>query len=77
MKVKVKVDLMANPSDHVRMNIEDVKIGAIRTVKVNIQYNYLPKLVKNVNCKLIMCMNAESYIQNWLLKRLMPTRKNI
>lgn len=42
-KVKVLVDLMAKLPEHVRMDIEDEKPGAIRTVKVQIQYDYLPK----------------------------------
>ncbi|MCD7447746.1 hypothetical protein HAX54_033536, partial [Datura stramonium] len=32
-KVKVLVDLMTNLLDHVRMDIEDEKLGAIRIVK--------------------------------------------
>ncbi|MCD7472047.1 hypothetical protein HAX54_012929 [Datura stramonium] len=34
---------MVNLPDHVRMDIEDENSGAIRIVKVKIQYDYLPK----------------------------------
>ncbi|KAH0715267.1 hypothetical protein KY284_008172 [Solanum tuberosum] len=34
---------MSNLPDHVRMDIEDESTRAIRTFKVNIQYDYLPK----------------------------------
>lgn len=42
-KVKVVVGLMAKLPEHVRMDIEDETTGTIRTIKIQIQYDYLPK----------------------------------
>ncbi|MCD9645223.1 hypothetical protein HAX54_033990 [Datura stramonium] len=42
-KVKVIVDLMANLPNHVRMDVEDESTVEMRTKKVKIQYDYLPK----------------------------------
>lgn len=48
--VMVLLDLLTSLPDHVRMDIKDEKSGAIRKVKVNIQYDYLPNYCRE--CKL-------------------------
>ncbi|MCD7461858.1 hypothetical protein HAX54_047284 [Datura stramonium] len=40
---------MDDLSDHIRMDIEDEKSCAIRTIKVETQYEYLPKYYKECN----------------------------
>ncbi|MCD9642470.1 hypothetical protein HAX54_029307 [Datura stramonium] len=38
-KVKVLVDLLSKLVEHVRMDIEDEVIGAVKTIKANIRYD--------------------------------------